>query len=157
MSSIAELRKRVKELRVSIVGAVGSASEEELKREIAYHESAAKLAERDVKRGEALAKARATKIAKGKAKKEGTSSVVVPVAPAPKAVKVPKAPAPPKEPKVVKEPKEPKPPKVPKAEVEAMVAKAIPKAEKMAKAQDEAVLAKHIRAKKSKDAEEADE
>lgn len=144
MSSITDLRKRVKELRGAIVGSVASAGEEELKREIAYHESAAKSAERDKKRGEALAKAREVKIAKGKAKKE-----------APQAEKEPKAM---KEPKAAKEPKAVK---EPKPEVKAMVARAIPKAEKMvkaAKAEPEAVLSKHIRVSKSKkDVEESDE
>ena len=106
--NIAELRKRVKDLRGAIVGSVSSAGVEELKKEIAYHESAMKSAERDKKRMEALAKAREAKIAKGKAKKEGA---VEPVAEKPKKVVEAKAEKP-KKPKAEKSPEgEPKPKK----------------------------------------------
>jgi len=68
--SVVDLRKRVKELRVCIVGSVSSAGVEELQKEIAYHESAKKSAERDAKRMDALGRAREAKVAKSKAKKE---------------------------------------------------------------------------------------
>ena len=67
--SVVDLRKRVKELRVCIVGSVSSAGVEELQKEIAYHESAKKSAERDAKRMDALGRAREAKVAKSKAKK----------------------------------------------------------------------------------------
>lgn len=73
--NVVDLRKRVKELRGSIVGSLASAGVEELKKEIAYHEAAAKSAERDKKRMEALAKAREAKIAKSKAKKAEVAPV----------------------------------------------------------------------------------
>ena len=131
--SLAELKKRVKELRGSVIAGTG-AGMEELKKEIAYHESAAKSAERDKKRMEALAKAREAKIAKGKAKKEAEK----PVAEKPKkAVEVAEKPvvasvAKPK--KVAEKPKE--------------------KAKKVAPV-EEVVLSKNIRVKKVKN--EADE
>jgi outer membrane biosynthesis protein TonB len=65
--SATALRKRVKELRGEMITAsLSSAGVDQLKKEIAYHELAMKSAERDKKRGEALAKARESK----KAKKE---------------------------------------------------------------------------------------
>jgi hypothetical protein len=128
--SIAELRKRVKELRGAIVGSVSSAGVEELKKEIAYHESAAKSAERDKKRMEALAKAREAKIAKGKSKKEAEAK------PVEKKEKVAEA-----KPVAVKKEK---------------VAEAKPKKVKVAPAPvaEEVVLSKNIRAKKVKNAED---
>lgn len=69
--SLTALRKRVKELRGAVIaGSISTAGVEELKKEIAYHESAVKSAEREKKRAEALAKARESKIAKSKAAKE---------------------------------------------------------------------------------------
>ncbi len=132
--SLAELRKRVKELRGSVIAGTG-ASAEELKKEIAYHEAAVKSAERDKKRMEALARAREAKIAKGKAKKEGEPKVAKvkaePVAEAKPIVEKPKVA------KVKAAEGEPKPKKV----------KAEPKAA------EEVVLSKNIRAKKVKNAE----
>jgi hypothetical protein len=69
--SATALRKRVKELRGEMITAsLSSAGVDQLKKEIAYHELAVKSAERDRKRGEALAKARESKVLKSKAKKE---------------------------------------------------------------------------------------
>lgn len=135
--SLTALRKRVKELRgVVIAGSISSAGVEELKKEIAYHESAVKSAERDKKRMEALAKARESKIAKGKAKKEAAEPV--------------------KE-KVVKAKKEAAEPVAKKPKVEAVKpVKEKPVKEKV-KEEVEVVLAKNIRAKKVKDAEPDDE
>jgi hypothetical protein len=141
--SLAELKKRVKELRGSVIAGAG-AGIEELKKEIAYHETAVKSAERDKKRMEALAKAREAKIAKGKAKKEGVveekpKKVVKEKAVEPK--KVVKAEEKPK--KVVKEKAD--------AEPKAKKAKVSPPA-----VAEEVVLSKNIRAKKVKN-DEADE
>jgi hypothetical protein len=133
--SVAELRKRVKELRGAIVGSVSSAGVEELKKEIAYHEAAAKSAERDKKRMEALAKAREAKIAKGKAKKEGVAEAKPIVKP------------------VVEKKAEPVKRKTAKpAEGEPK-----PKKAKVAPAPEEVVLAKNIRAKKVKNASSEDD
>jgi hypothetical protein len=126
--NIVELRKRVKELRSAIVGSVSSAGVEELKKEIAYHETAVKSAERDKKRMEALAKAREAKIAKGKAKKEGAVAEAKPIAK--------------KEKPVVVETPKPKKEKVVKEKVAA------------APVVEEVVLSKNIRAKKVKNAED---
>jgi hypothetical protein len=136
--SIVELRKRVKELRGAIVGSVSSAGVEELKREIAYHETAVKSAESQKKRMEALAKAREVKIAKGKAKKEGVAVEEKPkkVVEKPKVEKVAEA-----KPKAEK-------PKVEK------VAEAKPKKAKVEAAVEEVVLSKNIRVKKVKNAED---
>jgi hypothetical protein len=138
--SVVDLRKRVKELRGAIVGSVSSAGVEELKREIAYHESAAKSAERDKKRMEALAKAREAKIAKSKSKKEGA---VEPVAEKPKKVVEAKA----EKPKV--ETKR-------KAETSAEGEPKPKKAKAVVAVVEEVVLSKNIRPKKVKNAE-ADE
>lgn len=136
--NIADLRKRVKELRSAIVGSVSSAGVEELKKEIAYHETAMKSAERDKKRMEALAKAREAKIAKGKAKKEGVVDAK-PVVEKPKKVA---------EAKPVVEKKR-------KAEKSAE-GEPKPKKAKVAPAPvvEEVVLSKNIRAKKVKNAED---
>ncbi len=138
--SVVELRKRVKELRGAIVGSVSSAGVEELKREIAYHETAVKSAESQKKRMEALAKAREVKIAKGKAKKEGVAVEEKPkkVVEKPKAEKV--AEAKPKAEKVAEKPKK--------------VAEAKPKKAKVEAAVEEVVLSKNIRVKKVKNAED---
>ena len=53
-----------------ITTSLSSAGVDQLKREIAYHELAVKSAERDKKRGEALAKARESKKAKKEEKAE---------------------------------------------------------------------------------------
>lgn len=139
--SIAELRKRVKELRGSVIAGTG-AGVEELKKEIAYHETAVKSAERDKKRMEALAKAREAKIIKGKAKKEAEGKVVEakPVAEKPKKV-------------VESKPVVAEKPKKEKAEPKAKVEK--PKKEKVSvPVVQEVVLSKNIRAKKVKNAED---
>lgn len=125
--NIVELRKRVKELRGAIVGSVSSAGVEDLKKEIAYHETAVKSAERDKKRMEALGRAREAKIAKGKAKKEVAEAKPV------KPVKVAAA--------VAEKPKAEKP----KAEPKPKKAKVSPPA-----AVEEVVLSKNIRVKKVK-------
>lgn len=133
--SVTELRKRVKELRGSVIAGTG-AGVEELKKEIAYHESAAKSAERDKKRMEALAKAREAKIAKSKAKKEGVAEAK-PIVEKPKKVA-----------KAEGEPKKRKAEKPAEGEPKAKKAKAEPKP-----AAEESVLSKNIRAKKVKNAE----
>lgn len=137
--SVVELRKRVKELRGAIVGSVSSAGVEELKKEIAYHESAAKSAERDAKRMEALARAREAKIAKGKAKK---SEGAVPIVEKPK-----------KEVKPVAAEKPPSAGRVESAAPKKVAVKKEPKPKKeKVVAVEEVVLSKNIRAKKVKDA-----
>lgn len=139
--NIVELRKRVKELRGAIVGSVSSAGVEELKKEIAYHEAAAKSAERDKKRMEALAKAREAKIAKSKAKKEGAVAEAKPVV---KKEKVAEA-----KPIAKKEEKR-------KAEKPAE-GEPRPKKSKIVPVPEEVVLAKNIRAKKVKNASSEDD
>lgn len=135
--NIVELRKRVKELRGAIVGSLASAGAEELKREIAYHEAAAKSAERDKKRMEALAKAREAKIAKSKAKKEGVAEAKPIVKPAVK--------------------KEEKPVEKKRKAEKAAEGEPKPKKAKVAPAPEEVVLAKNIRAKKVKNASSEDD
>lgn len=126
--SLTALRKRVKELRGSVIaGSISSAGLEDLKKEIAYHEGAMKSAERDKKRAEALAKARESKIAKSKAKKEDVVE---------KKVKVEKKVVVEEKPKKVKKEK-----KVTEVPVEV----------------EKVVLSKNIRVKKVKDAESDDE
>jgi len=146
--SVVELRKRVKELRGAIVGSVSSAGVEELKREIAYHETAVKSAESQKKRMEALAKAREVKIAKGKAKKEGVAVEEKPkkVVEKPKVEKVAEAKPKAEKPKAEK-------PKAEKPKVE-KVAEAKPKKAKVEAAVEEVVLSKNIRVKKVKNAED---
>jgi len=124
--SATALRKRVKELRGEMITtSLSSAGVEELKREIAYHELAVKSAERDKKRGEALAKARESK----KAKKE-EKAVEKPVEKKEKPV----------EKKVVEKPVEKKEKVVKEKPVEKPVEKI--------------VLAKNIRSQRVKDADD---
>ena len=131
--SVAELRKRVKELRGSVIAGTGAGAEE-LKREIAYHESAMKSAERDKKRMEALAKAREAKIAKSRAKKEGVAEAKPIVADKPKVA-------------------EAKPKKVAEKRKAEKPVEGEPKPKK-AKVAEESVLSKNIRTKKVKNAED---
>lgn len=140
--NLSALRKRVKELRGAIVGSVSSAGVEELKKEIAYHESAMKSAEREKKRAEALAKAREAKIAKSKAKKEAE---VVPE----KKVAVKKE-------EVVEKKVAPKKKEV--VEKVAVAKKIVPKKEKSAPVEEEkVVLSKNIRVKMVKDVSSDDD
>lgn len=74
--SATALRKRVKELRGEMITAsLSSAGVDQLKKEIAYHESAMKSAERDKKRGEALARARESKVLKSRSKKDEVEQI----------------------------------------------------------------------------------
>lgn len=133
------LRKRVKELRGAIIaGSISTAGAEDLKKEIAYHEAAMKSAEREKKRMEALAKARESKIAKSKAKKEMEPVEVVTKKVSKKVAEVPAV-------AVVEKVKKVEPVKKVKKVAEVVTKVDVP------------VLSKNIRSKKVKDASEDDE